>query len=377
MINNKFIKNSFRLLSFSMILSSSLISSLNADTIELKSDQDYLVTYTRPGNIIVADLKENKIINNCRTDEKFSNGIVLSPDNKIAYILGDAGEDVAGYNIESCKKVFYTSLNEGDIQGKSNSGIAVSSDGKEIYAIYNRTKIGSDRYTVLDPMFSVYNLADGVNAKPIKSFKIPRRMSVISGAKDGSVYGLGSHFYNIDPKKGEVKIAKKMLDWEKTDLSNPDFFSPFITGQTLGQFSVLHVALKFKDEKKNMDEAVPYWGVTTVDLNTGNIDSHDAFTQFETVMFTSIRNPKDSNILYGVFNDLSKYDLKNNKLLKRVPVEHSYYNVMASADGKKLYLGSTLNDVAIYDADSLEKLGNIQLPEGDMGGATIQVFHTK
>lgn len=37
-------------------------------------------------------------------------------------------------------------------------------------------------------------------------------------------------------------------------------------------------------------------------------------------------------------------------------------------------LAGTFNDIAVYDPDSLEKLGNIKLPGGDMAIATTQVF---
>lgn len=93
-------------------------------------------------------------------------------------------------------------------------------------------------------------------------------------------------------------------------------------------------------------------------------------------MFTAIRSPKDSNILYGVLNDLTKFDLKEQKVLKRVVTDHTYYSVVPSMDGDKLYLGSCLDDIAVYDAQTLEKIGKIQL-SGDMGSAALQVFKTK
>mgnify|MGYP002139464232 CR=1 FL=1 len=81
-------------------------------------------------------------------------------------------------------------------------------------------------------------------------------------------------------------------------------------------------------------------------------------------------------ILYGTLNDLTKFDIKEQKVLKRVLNDHTYYSVVPSADGEKLYLGGCLNDIAIYDANTLEKLGKIYLT-GDMGSAGLQVFHTK
>lgn len=80
-------------------------------------------------------------------------------------------------------------------------------------------------------------------------------------------------------------------------------------------------------------------------------------------------------MLYGVLTDLSKFDLKKKKLIKRVDVDHTYYTVGMASDGKKLYLGSTLNDIAVYDTETLDKLGNIKLPAGDMGTASFHVFY--
>ena len=108
MLNKKFIKNGLGLLSFSLILSSSLSTNLNAANVKLKSNHDYLVTVTRPNNIALVDLETNKMINECKIDEAFSPGaIVLSPNNKVAFILGEYGGQVAGYEIETCKKVFH------------------------------------------------------------------------------------------------------------------------------------------------------------------------------------------------------------------------------------------------------------------------------
>ena len=42
--------------------------------------------------------------------------------------------------------------------------------------------------------------------------------------------------------------------------------------------------------------------------------------------------------------------------------------------GTRIYLAGTYNDVAIFDADTLEPKGKIQLPGGDMAITTAQVF---
>src|SRR6218665_3951970 len=214
MLNKKFIKSSLGLLSFSIILSSSLSTNLTAANVKLKSNHDYLVTVTRPNNIALVDLEKNEMINECKIDEAFSPGaIVLSPNNKVAFVLGEYGEEIGGYEIETCKKVFHTSLTQGNIRAKSLFGLSVNEDGTKVYAIYNRTEMLNDRYKVLPPHFSVYNVADGIGAKPVKSFEMPRQTTVVSTGKDGTVYVVGSDLYKVNPNSGDIKVAKKIVKW--------------------------------------------------------------------------------------------------------------------------------------------------------------------
>lgn len=373
MLNKKIIKNSLGFLTFSLMLSTSITTNLNAANVKLESDHDYLVTETRPNNIVLVDLKTNKVINECKTDESFSpGGIVLSPDYKTAFILGGYGEEIGGYEIETCKKVFHTSLTQGDVRAKSLSGIAVNEDGKQVYAIYNRTKMGNDSYTVLDPYFSAYNVSDGIDALPVKSFVIPRQMTMIGTATDGTVFGVGPHMFEINPKTGDIKIAKQMRGWDKKGYTAPDSSATYLIGQQQHELTASYTTTK--DDPSN-PKGITYWGMTSVDLQTKEITQVE-FSEYETLMFTIIRSPKDPNILYGSLNDLTKFDIKEQKVLNRVYPDHTYYSVVPSANGEKLYLGGCLDDIAVYDANTLEKLGKIQL-SGDMGSAALQVFHTK
>ena len=84
--------------------------------------------------------------------------------------------------------------------------------------------------------------------------------------------------------------------------------------------------------------------------------------------------PGDRNQFYAVLTQLKKYDVSQQKELMSVDLDHSYYCLNFSTDGSKVYLAGTFNDIAIHDADTLQKLGNIELPGGDMSLSTAQVF---
>ncbi|MNE78830.1 hypothetical protein D3C80_1752700 [compost metagenome] len=75
-----------------------------------------------------------------------------------------------------------------------------------------------------------------------------------------------------------------------------------------------------------------------------------------------------------MLNRLAKYDIKEKKLLKSATLDHSYYCIAFNKAGTKIYLAGTYNEVAIFDADSLEPIGKIKLPGGDMAITTAQIF---
>ncbi|MEZ5583928.1 MAG: hypothetical protein R3F37_15380 [Candidatus Competibacteraceae bacterium] len=43
-------------------------------------------------------------------------------------------------------------------------------------------------------------------------------------------------------------------------------------------------------------------------------------------------------------------------MIKRIDLDHTYYAINISSDGKELYLGGTMDDIAIYDSATLEKI---------------------
>jgi len=115
------------------------------------------------------------------------------------------------------------------------------------------------------------------------------------------------------------------------------------------------------------------WGYERIDLATGTAEARD-FGPLEVVLFSGMTRPGKPNEFYAVLTQLKKYDVAAEREVASVDLEHSYYCINFSSDGSKIYLGGTFNDIAIYDADTLQKLGNIELPGGDMSLATLQVF---
>ncbi|WP_321312389.1 quinohemoprotein amine dehydrogenase subunit beta [Halarcobacter sp.] len=344
---------------------------------QLKKDRDYIVSISKKNELHIVDGKTEKLYKTCKLKGTFSTAaMVVSPDGTKVYALQDAWQAIYGYDLNSCENFFSAKLSSDGVRAPSIFSLALSNDGKKLYSISNPTKILKDRYQVMDSVFKTFNTNDGLDAEAMDSFKVPRQITIMMTAKDGSVYAAGPNLYKIDPALHKVEIASKLRFWDRPNYSVPDILALWPSGQISNEMLLLYVASKYDDSTQKEDTAKQVWGATRVNLNTGKIEQGD-FAPLENLMFTGMTDPNDSNILFGVLTDLTKFDRKNQKVLKRVWLDHTYYQINFSTDGSKIYLGGTYNDIAVYDPKTLKKLNNIQLPKGDVALGTMQVFRVK
>lgn len=338
--------------------------------------KDLIVTVAKPDRLYVIDAKERTIETDCQLDFNLMPGvIVMSPDNSIAYILGNRWEDVFGIELATCKTVFSAHQSEGDIRRKTIASLAVSKDGTELYTVRNPVRLLADRYEVLEPEFAVYETAAGLDAEPARTFPSPRRVTVMATGANGEVYAAGHDIYAFDPKTGERSVKIANASWDRPTYSPPDVLAFWPIGTQANEFMLLYSAAKFTDE--TLSEIADFvWGYQSVDLSSGESTIED-FASLEVIMFSAIRDPNDTSKLYGVYTQLSKHDVDKKELIKRVDLPHTYYCINISSDGKEIYVGGTNDDIGIYDAETLERIGEILLPSGgDMAAGTMHVINT-
>ncbi|MBN9671313.1 quinohemoprotein amine dehydrogenase subunit beta [Roseibium aggregatum] len=338
--------------------------------------KDLIVTVAKPDRLYVIDAKARTVETDCKLDFNLIPGVIaMSPDNRIAYILAGRWENVYGVDLETCETVFSAHQSDGDIRRKTIASLAVSKDGKEVYTVRNPVRILADRYEVLEPELAVYDTSAGLKAEPVRTFPAPRRMTVMATGRNGMLYAAGHEIYAIDPKTGEttIKIANK--SWDRPTYSGPDVLAFWPIGTQADEFMLLYSAAVFTDESQS-ELADFIWGYESVDLTTGESEIED-FASFEVIMFSAIRDPNDKSKLYGVYTQLSKHDLETKELVKRVDLPHTYYCINISSDGKEIYVGGTNDDIGVYDAETLERIGEILLPSGgDMAAGTMHVIST-
>ncbi|HGM5578758.1 TPA: quinohemoprotein amine dehydrogenase subunit beta [Pseudomonas putida] len=341
----------------------------------LKPGHEYLIATNYPNNLHVVDVASDTLFKSCRLPDAFGPGTaMMAPDNRTAYILNNHYADIYGIDLDTCKTTFHANLSSvpGEV-GKSMYSFAISPDGKEVYATVNPTQRLNDHYVVKPPRLEVFSTADGLGAKPVRTFPMPRQVYLMRAADDGSLFVAGPDIYKMDVKTGQYDVALALRSWNRKGYSAPDVLYFWPHQSPRHEFSMLYTIAKFKDEKQDPATAELLYGYLSVDLKTGKTHTQE-FADLTELYFTGLRSPKDPNQIYGVLNRLARYDIKQRKLVKAANLDHTYYCVTFDKAGDKLYLGGTFNDLAVFDPNTLEKVKNIKLPGGDMSTTTPQVF---
>ncbi|RMF11804.1 MAG: quinohemoprotein amine dehydrogenase subunit beta [Alphaproteobacteria bacterium] len=322
---------------------------------------EYLVTAAKPNNLYVMDMKAREIVRSYTIpgDGTAPGTIVTSPDGRIAYVVMSYRR-IVGIDLMTGKTVFETDMARSGDERVINMGLAVSADGTELYSYEVPARIGLDRYEVLPVRLSVYPAMGGNFAEPLRVFSnLPRRIHMLITKADGSaIYALGWDIYTIDPQTGEIMDTFPLRNWTRENASPPDLLNFWPMEEQSGLFSTL---VYYQRTDLPPDDMAAYpTDVLTLDVATGEIK----FTTLQIppqVIFTGTVSPDRKN-LYTIYTKLMKLDMETGALIKEVPVDHSYYQVNVSGDGKEVYVGGTMCDVSIYDAETLDKLGAVTTP---------------
>ncbi|MEO9524829.1 quinohemoprotein amine dehydrogenase subunit beta [Marinobacter alexandrii] len=358
-----------------LALGAALSGGALADGPALEKDHEYLVVANYPNNMHVIDVEADTLYKSCELPDSFGPGAIqMAPDGKTAYILNNHYEDIYGVDLDTCEVTFHAPMGwKSGERTKSIFSFAISPDGDELYAVQNPTLLFRDHYRVQPPRLAVYDTSSGKNAKPVRTFPAPRQVTVMMTGDDGTLYMAGPDIYKVDVTTGEREVAIASRNWERPLYAPPDVLNVWPIQSPSNDFTILYTTARFQDETYDLNTADWLYGFMNVDLETGETSTRD-FGELVEIYFSGILSPKDDNIVFGVLNRLAKYDIEKQELIGVAELDHSYYCIAINHAGNKIYLGGTFNDVAIYDADSMEKLGSVQLPGGDMAISTSQIF---
>ncbi len=325
--------------------------------------RDYLVAVTNPNTIHLIDPKAREVVRSIPIPgDGAPITVTVPPNGKIAYVLTNHLGSIAGIDLTTGEQVFRADMDEGNVRVRTNSALAVSDDGKEVFVHQSRVRLLPAEYQVLDTRIAVYDTGAGLDAKPIRSFPAPRGIFQMMTSPDGKrLYAYGYDYYTLDPKTGARLDTFKLRSWERPNMGKPDALNMWLAYETTGIYVAGYVA-----PRTDMDLSDPQaWvsGLVIQDLASGKIRLLD-YERGGPITFTFALNPARRNEVFGVYLQLTKIDIDKAEVIQRVPVEHTYYNLNMASDGSEVYLGGAMNDIAIYGTDELDHRGNILLPGG-------------
>lgn len=346
-------------------------SALAAD----KDIRDYVVVASRPHSLNIIDLQDYRIDRQCEIPGPAApvpGTVVLSPDASIAYVLAGGFADVYGIRLNDCEVVFSTRQSRGAERVRSIASLAISPDGSRIYTHQNPVLLHSDHYSIQDTRIAVFDTGAGLDTAPLETFPAPRQVSIMATDDKGTLYLGGRDIYAMDPTTGAYEITLPSASVDDPRFSQRDSLTVWNIGATADEFIRLYSAAEYTDASQDLASARWHWGYERVDLATGTASSRE-FGPLDQVLFSGMTRPGHPDQVYAVLNNLVKFDAKTKAKIASQPINHSYYCINFTPDGSRIVLAGAANEVAVHDADTLEKLGSVQLP-GDMSMASSQLF---
>ena len=348
------------------------------------SAKEYLLAMTKPSSLHLVDMVAREVVQSCTVPGRGGFiAIAPSPDGQIVYVITNGWGEVYGIQIDSCDVTFHAVLSQGNVRARSIAGLAVSKDGSEIFVHMTEVELLQDRYQIRDPhRIAVFKADAGMDALPYRSFDIPRGHNILIPSNDGkTMWSPGHELRQFDLATGEIKQEILLNSWEdaRPTYGDPDGLAFWPLYETSNSLIFPYFAPVFANREArdagDWDQLADFVvGFSRVDLSDNTWTQTDVTTA-DVLIFSFAEDPRDQNIMYGVYTQLTKYNVSTGEIVARVDLDHTYYSTITSASGEELYIGSTFNDIAVYSTDSLEKLAKIELPGGDQGAVGIRYLN--
>ena len=334
---------------------------------------DLILTAAKPNRLYVIDPATHALKSEIRVPD-ISGGIgtiVPSPDGRVAYLLVNRMESIVGVDLASGKVIFRADLSGPTERVKDFFGFTVTPDGRELIAYELPTKLLPSEYVVQEPRFVVFKTSDGLKAKVVRQYPAPRRVHMLLMRPSGrSFYAVGFDLFEYDVSNGKLLGTRGIQNWQQPGHAQPDLLAFWPVSEPSGVF-----ATPIYSEIQGGKEAGPVTGLMTLDLASGALDYRD-FETTSALIFSTVLAP-DRKTAYGVYTTLTQVDVARGRLANRVPLDHTFYSVNISSDGRELFLGGTNCDVAFYDAATLEKKTVLKLPGcPDQSLSSLRVIRT-
>lgn len=353
-----------------------LLSALLATTLVLPGlpvrAADYLLAPVRPNKLVIVSADRMAIdqVVDLPEDAGPLPGVpVVSADGKTAFVNIHKNESIVKVDLVSGETLARVDMSSESERVKSLFGLDLSPDGTTLAVYQSPVKLGMTSYEVEPTRIAFY---DAGTLELKSTVEAPRQITLLMYSKDGSkLYGMGRAMHVFDAATGAEIDTLPIQTWEAETYLQPDVLDVWSQFESSGM-----MVTPFYTARADMSLEDPEaWrtGLLTLDLENGEMDMREV--RIMDVFYFSTAASPDKTRAYGAYNVLESFDLEKNASIKRVSLPHSYYSVNVSSDGSTVWLGGALSDLAAYDAETLEKKGQIDMPDGAaMSLSSIRMF---
>ncbi len=320
--------------------------------------RDYILTGAKPDHLFVIDAAARRVQQDIRIPDTHGwvGSIATSSDGKMAYVLVNRMESIAGIDLATGQQVFRAELSSGKEHVKSFFALNVTPDGKQLIVYELPTIHELDEYKVQEPRFSIYDTSAGLAAQPVRQFPAPRRVHLIlTKADNKSFYAVGFNLYEYDLATGAKISERGVRDWNRPDYGIPDMLAFWPVTEPTGSFSTPVYAPKGTGK-----DAVQKTALMTLNLTNGDLAFND-FEDTAALIFSTVVSPRKGEA-FGVYTQLTKIDTDKHVLANRVDLAHTFYTVNLATDGSEVFIGGTMCDIGFYDPDTLKERAMLKLP---------------
>ena len=333
--------------------------------------KDFILAPARPDKLVVVDTEKMAVEKVITIKDAGPTPMVpvVAPGGRIAYATVNKTESIVRLDLTTGETLARSDLSTPDERVKTLFGLALSPDGKTLAAYQSPVRLMPTHFEVQPTRIALY---DAETLALQKTFKAPRQVTLLAWSRDGSrLYGLGRALHVMDPVAGTLVEDKPIQSWQPETHVQPDVLAVW------SQYENSDVmAVPFYTMRKDMEPTDPKalrTGLLTMDLDSGQMKMRE-MRVMDVFYFSTAVNPARTRA-YGAYNVLESFDLDRDAPIKRVALPHSYYSVNVSTDGKTVWLGGALGDLAAYDAETLERKGQIDLPgNASMSLASVRLF---
>lgn len=334
--------------------------------------RDYILAPARPNKLVLVDTEKMAVDKVITLDADAGPAPivpVVDPAGRFAYVSINKTESLARVDLSSGETVARVNMSSQGERVKSLFGLALSPDGKTLAVYQSPVKLAASHFEVQPTRIALYD-AETLTLR--STFEAPRQVTLLMYSRDGSkIFAMGRNMHVLDAATGKPIEDYPIQSWGADSYLQPDVLDVWSQHENSGV-----LVTPFYTARKDMELTNPEafrTGLLTLDLDSGRMDMREV--RIMDVFYFSTAASPDKSRAYGAYNVLESFDLEKNASIRRVPLPHSYYSVNVSSDGGTVWLGGALGDLAAYDAETLEKKGQVDLPgNASMSLGSVRLF---